>query len=104
MIVSIDVAVHHASRREKFATGSDEWSIVTALEYLFEHLTVRDEQQLLLILAPHLFATYEDDPPREIRLPVDGSIGFEIAAVARRVRRVWNPLDGGCSPPEPGAG
>lgn len=42
-LVSIDAAVHHASRREKFATGSVECSIMTALESLFEHLTVPDE-------------------------------------------------------------
>lgn len=83
---------------ERLCIGADrpEWRPVWAIDALFSLLTVPDHLGVTPAREVDLFDCPEATSWWKRRVPP--------AAAGRRVRGVWSPLDGGCSPPEPGAG
>lgn len=67
--------------------GGDEWALVKAIDSHFVDLTALDHFGCLKFLAPDLWSIAADVPWWRVRIPRDGSIGFEFAAVIRRLQR-----------------
>lgn len=66
--------------------GGDEWALVEAIDNHFADLTALDHLGCLQFLAPDLWSVPADDSWWRVRIPCDGSIGFEFAAVIRRLQ------------------